>query len=146
MSHVSTIKIEIKDLESLKKACKTLGLNFVENKVSYKWFGTFVGDHPLPEGFTKEDLGKCDHAIQIEGNKQAYEVGVVARKDGKPGYELLWDFWGGGYGLEEAIGKDGGKLVQNYSIEVATKAALMDGYAVTRYNKPDGRIFLEVTK
>lgn len=119
MSHVTTLKIEILDLQSLRDACKAAGLQFKEGQQTYKWFGRHVGDYPLPKGFTQKDLGKCNHAIGIS-KKDAYEIGVC-EKDGK--ITLLWDFWQGGYGLEEVAGKDCNKLVNAYTKIVAVKEA-----------------------
>jgi len=120
MSHVTTIECEIKDLEALKAACEKAGLEFRENQKTYKWYGTHVGDYPLPEGFTKEDLGKCDHAIGVPGKKGAYEIGVVKQGDK---YTMLWDFWNGGYGLEAVAGKDCENVTDAYATEVALKEA-----------------------
>ena len=124
MSHVSAIELEIKDMDALKAACERLGLNFLEGKTTYRWFGTWMGDYPLPEGFTREDLGKCSHAISVPG--AAYEIGVVTR-NGKT--TLLWDFWSSG-GLERVLGRGGGKLKQAYAVEAATRAAKKGGYRV----------------
>ena len=120
MSHVTTIECEIKDLEALKAACKKAGLEFRENKKTYKWYGRHVGDYPLPEGFKKQDLGKCDHAIGVPGNKNAYEIGVVQQGDK---YTMLWDFWNGGYGLEEKAGHNCENVTDAYAQEVALKEA-----------------------
>jgi len=120
MSHVTCIDVKIKDLESLKVACKKAGLEFRENQKEYKWYGRSVGDYPLPEGFTAQDLGKCDHAIGVPGNDKAYEIGVVKQGDN---YTMLWDFWAGGLGLEEIAGKDCSNVTDNYATEVALKEA-----------------------
>jgi hypothetical protein len=39
MSHVTTINIEIRDLEALQAACAELGASFIENQTTYKWYG-----------------------------------------------------------------------------------------------------------
>jgi hypothetical protein len=140
MSHVAKIEMEIKDLAALEDAAKRLGMELVRNQRTYKWYGYSVGDYPLPEGFTKEDLGKCEHALRIPGNNRAYEVGVVARRDGRPGYTLLWDFWSGGYGLVDKVGKDGNKLKSEYTAAVAVKHYTSKGYRVQRSYKEDGTI------
>jgi hypothetical protein len=124
MSHVSTIELEIKDLDALKAACRRLGLEWREGQTTYRWYGTHVGDYPIPEGFTKEDMGKCTHAIRVPG--ASYEIGVVIR-NGKT--TLLWDFWGSG-GLERVLGQGGGKLKQAYAVEATTRAAKRQGYKV----------------
>ncbi len=143
MSHISTVSVEILDLECLRKAATKLGLYFREQS-TYRWFGNFVGDAPLPEGMTVEDLGKCQYAIGIEGNSEAYEVGVVKKKDGK-GYALHYDYWNGARGLEKIIGKDANMLKQAYSTSVARKAAIRAGYRVTEHVKSDGTIILKAT-
>jgi len=120
MSHITTIKVEIKDLQALRDACKAVGLEFRENQKTYKWYGQSMGDYPLPVGFTKKDLGKCDHAIGVKGKRDAYEIGVCMR-DGK--YTMLWDFWNGGFGLQEIAGTDCCNLTQAYARNVSVKEA-----------------------
>ena len=120
MSHVTVIDVQIKDLEALKIACKKCGLEFRENKKTYNWYGRHVGDYPLPEGFTKKDLGKCDHAIGVPGKDNAYEIGVVKQDNN---YTMLWDFWNGGYGLEALAGKDCENVTNAYTTEIALKEA-----------------------
>lgn len=145
MSHVVDMKIEIRDMQALEKACSRLGLELVKNQKTYKWFGRSVGDYPVPEGFTADELGKCDHAIRVKGNAGAYEVGVVKRKDG-PGYQLIWDFWQGGYGLQEKIGADGGLLKQHYAAQVAKKQLLREGYRVEERINRHGDLLLKFTE
>lgn len=146
MSHVAKIEMEIKDLGCLAKAAEHLGLEFVQGQQTYRWWGHSVGDYPLPVGFSEQELGKCEHALRIPNNKYAYEVGVVPRKDGKPGYTMLWDFYGGGYGLQEKIGKDGNKLKQEYAVQVAMKHARQQGYTVSRQLKQDGSVVLKAVR
>lgn len=141
MSHVAKIEIEIKDLETLDAACKRIGCTLVKGQTSYAWFGQHIGDYPLPEGFTAEDMGKCQHAIKVPG--ASYEIGVTARRDGRPGYTLLWDFWSSG-GLEAQLGQGGRKLVQAYGVEAATRAARRQGYHVTETAREDGTVVLKV--
>ncbi len=147
MSHVAEIKLQIKDLAALEKACKQLGLELVRDQKTYRWFGRSVGDYPLPEGFTAQDLGKCDHAIRIPGDSRAYEIGVVKRKDGKPGYQLLWDFWAGGHGMTQKVGGNQAVKLQNeYAAAVAVKHYVSQGYRVQRQVKEDGRIVLTASR
>lgn len=120
MSHVTMIDIQIKDLAALNDACAELGLEFRENQKSYKWYGQHVGDYPLPEGFKKKDLGKCDHAIGVPDNERAYEIGVVKRGGN---HILLWDFWNGGYGLQNKVGDGCHLLTDKYAEKVAIKEA-----------------------
>lgn len=115
------------------------------NQKTYRWFGRSVGDYPLPAGFKAEELGKCEHAIRIPGDRNAYEIGVVKRRDGKPGFQLIWDFWQGGYGMEEKVGKEACRLRQEYSLAVPTRIAKRNGYQVTRTLREDGHVILRAT-
>lgn len=148
MSHVATIAIEIKDLDALEAAANELGLELVRDKTSYKWYGRSVGDYPLPVGYTKNDLGKCDHVLRIPGNAAAYEIGVCRRRDGKAGYTLQWDFYAGGYGMTAKVGGDKApKLVQGYATHVAIKAARAGGFRVIgRSVKADGTVLVQVQR
>lgn len=126
MSHVATIDVVITDLQSLKDACKARGWVFVEGQRKYRWYGTWVGDTPMPAGMTKADLGKCDHAIKIPGC--TYEVGVVRQPDDT--YGLAWDYWGTG-GLVKALGgQKAPKLVQAYATEKMKNEARRMDYAL----------------
>lgn len=143
MSHVCKVDFEFKDLESLKRAALDVGCEFVEDK-TFNWFKTHVGDYPLPEGFTREDMGKCDvGVIRVKNaSAQTYEVGVCSRRDGKKGYTLLFDFWQGGYGLEKAIGSKADKLKQAYAVRVNTKTLQREGFRVKRTVDAQGRVHL----
>jgi hypothetical protein len=141
MSHVAKIEVEIRDLEALAAACQRIGCELHMGQREYAWFGTSVGDYPLPEGFKAADLGKCEHAISVPG--ASYEVGVVARRDGRQGYTLLWDSWSSG-GLERKLGQGASRLVQAYGVEAATRAARRQGYSVTETTREDGAIVLKV--
>lgn len=138
MSHVAIIVCEIRSLEALKAACARLGLEFREGQLTYEWYKRWIGDYPLPHGFTKEDLGHCEHAIRVPG--ATYEVGVVYR-EGK--YTLLWDFYSLG-GLKQALGEDGQRLVQAYTVEAAKLEAVNQGYTVWEEQLRDHSIRLHV--
>lgn len=145
MSHVATVDLHVKDLDALAAAAQDCGCELIRGQESYKWFGKSVGDYPLPEGFAAQDLGKCAHAIRIPGAANAYEVGVVARRDGKPGYTLLWDFWRGGFGLQDKIGDGAKKLRAAYAVQVAVKKLRATGARVT-ITKQEGKTVIRATK
>jgi hypothetical protein len=147
MSHVAKIELVVKDLAALRSAAQACGLELVEGQKKYKWWGHSVGDYPIPKGFTAEDLGKCDHALRVKGNPDAYEIGVVRRRDGQPGFELLFDFYGSyGAPLRQAVGQDGGKLKQEYAASVATRHYQSQGFVVRRSLGADGKIVLTCDK
>jgi hypothetical protein len=139
MSHISKIELEIQSLEDLKLACRRLGFTFVENQKTYKWYGRWVGDSPLPEGINQDELGKCDHAISIP--ECSYEIGIVKRGSK---YILLWDAWHTG-GLEQKIGKDAGILKQAYTIERIKREAKLKHYQIREIRKDQSiRLVLRV--
>jgi len=142
MSHVADMGLEIHSLDALKEACKLLGLEFCENQTTFRWYGQHVGDWPLPAGFKKQDMGKCLHVIKIPNNSQAYQVGVAKNPLG-PGYSLLWDFWAGGYGLQEKIGANGILLKQAYTMARTKKELEKKGYRTLMKKKQNGTMRLE---
>src|ERR1039458_6688516 len=107
MSHIVSIKLVIRDLDALIAAVKALGLEFMRGQKTHRAFAS--------------NVGQCDYAIRVPGNDRAYEVGVVREATGD--YTPQCDFWRGGYGLEEKIGKDGQKLIQEYAAQVTQKWA-----------------------
>lgn len=146
MSHVVDIDIEIKDLDALESACNELGLELIRDQKTYKWWGHHVGDYPLPEGFSKSDMGKCDHAVRVKGNSEAYEVGIVKRRDGRPGYTMLFDFFAGGKGLMAKIGDKAERFTQEYSVQVNMKKARQKGFTVTRKTNAAGEVILNARR
>jgi hypothetical protein len=148
MSHITKIKIQIKSLTALESAARTCGLE-LRKQNTYKWYGRSVGDYPLPEGVTADQLGKCDYALAIPGNSHAYEVGVMTNPDGT--FNLLWDFWQGGFGLQAAIGNDGNRLITEYTLEAAQEAAQSQGWYTERETEslkiyhPDGLITVDAS-
>ncbi len=139
MSHVAKMTTVITDLDALKKAAEICGLEFREGQMFYNWYGRHVGDYKLPEGFKASDIGKCVHALSIAGTpilgkvtpSSAYEVGVVKKKNGE-GYELLWDFFAGGNGLQQKIGgkEDCNRLVNEYNRAMMENVAESQGLAL----------------
>lgn len=150
MSHVASIELEIRDLDALAAACESLGLELVRDQKTYNWWGTSVGDTPLPVGYAKEELGKCQHAIRIKGTnlngsinrREAYEIGLSARRDGKAGFIMLWDTYQGGNGLVEKVGGEKAeKLCQGYGVEVAMRIAKRQGFRVVKKEiRSDGSV------
>lgn len=145
MSHVVEVDISIQDLDALEEAAKMLGLELVRGQNTYRWFGRSVGDYALPAGYKVSDLGKCEHALRIPGDNKAYEIGVSKRRDGKPGYSLVWDFFAGGYGMEKKVGENCQKLEQAYTVALACRHYRRKGYSVRTETKHD-RILVKARK
>jgi hypothetical protein len=141
VSHIVTIETKLHDLGAIRAACSRLGFTFVEGQQSYKWYGEWVGDTPMPEGMSKADLGKCNHAIRVPG--ASYEVGVVQHPSGA--YTLAWDWWGDGGLLPHMGDQKAGRFMQAYGIEVARRAATRAGHTIRGERVlADGTIRLQV--
>lgn len=132
MSHVVTIDVLVTDLDALQAAAEQLGMELVKQS-TYKWYSRFMGDYPLPEGFSSSDLGKCEYAMRVKNaGPETYEVGVVKRRDGQPGFTLLYDFWQGGGGLVAKIGENAVNIKREYALAVAAKEMRRQGFRVSR--------------
>jgi hypothetical protein len=115
MSHTSVIELEIKDLDTLEVACKVLGCTLIKNQKTYKWWGRYEGDYPLPDGFEVKDMGKCEHAIRVPDAN--WEIGVVKDPLNKKNYKLIYDFYGEeGEKIERVCGSKLGKFKGAYTI------------------------------
>jgi len=134
MSHLAKIELEIKDLAALRAAVQNLGYEFRENQTTYAWYGRWVGDSPLPDGVSQEELGKCSHAIRVPGC--SYEIGIVRKG---PNYVLLWDFWHAG-GLSKVIGNNAGVLKQAYALERIRREARLKHYKFREKLLPNNTI------
>ena len=140
MSHIAIIKAQIKSLKALQLACKKKGFIWKEDQDHYRWFGHHVGDYPIPNGMTKEDMGKCLHAIEIPGCN--YDVGVIKNPMGGKDYKLIWDFWKDGT-LKNKLGNDAGKLVSAYEVEQTKLAAKLNNH-ICREKETDTEYQLEI--
>jgi hypothetical protein len=154
MSHVVSLNFYIDDLDCLETACKNLGLELRRGQKEYKWFGEWREDYnedsaAYKQGIKPEDYGKCEHAIVVKDNPKAYEIGLVPRTDGKPGYQMAYDFWAGGHGLMEKVGENASKLCQQYSLAQHMKrgvALQQQGFRVQQQTDSNGRIHLTYTR
>jgi hypothetical protein len=128
MSHITKIQTKIYNISSLAEAAEQLGLEFIENRRTFRCFGW--GDT------------SCDHVLKVSGNSTAYEVGLKLSHDGS--YELKFYDFDGGYGLMKKIGAAAGLLLQRYAVVEATRLARIQGYSVTESLCEDGSVELEI--
>lgn len=130
MSHVVTlVGVPIRDIDSLKTAAERLGGKLIKSS-TYRWFGTHVGDYPLPAGFTKSMLGKCEYKITFP--ETDYDIGIYRKSPNEFG--LIYDFYGPNGGkLKKYLqrktldGVTGCPLLVEYSAVEAEKAAMSIG-------------------
>lgn len=95
MSHFTTIKTEIKDIDALKAACAELGLSVEANAKA--------------RGYQKNTLAG-DYVIRLKG---PYDVAVRQETNGQ--YSLHTDFWQGH--VENELGKGFGTLKQLHQLD-----------------------------
>lgn len=155
MSHVTDVKMRVKDIDALEEACTAIGLELRRDQKSYAWWGSFVGDSNRYGEHTPEEMGKCAHAIRVKGTKPQngaygpWEIGVIAAKDGN-GFKLFYDTYGGaGNALSEKVGADANSLRQAYSEAVSTKKVSKLrklGFRVSREQLESGHVKLKLKR
>jgi hypothetical protein len=133
MSHVSSVELEVKDLDALERAVQSCGLELVRGQTSIRWYGRHVNDYHGADaahkhGISPSEYGKCAHAIRIPNNKEAYEIGVRDKGDGT--YQLYYDFWGPGGAIVKLVGKGCEKLKQHYAKAVAIQTLQKKGFTI----------------
>lgn len=137
MSHVAHVEVYVTDLDVLDAACKRLGLELQRDKTEWCWWGNDVGDSDLAQGFNRSQFGRGDHAIKVAGTNPRmgsvgpWEIGLVKRPDGQPGWALLYDQFGmHGRMLEAAAGSGLSKLKRELAVESAKAEMYRMGYQV----------------
>lgn len=125
MSHIATVDLQIFNLEALKIAAASVGLEFLENQKNFRAYRA---------------VNPCVHALRVIGMPNAYEIGLATRGDGS--YALLWDNYANGQGLCDKIGEDAGLLLQAYGIQAAIADAELEGMTYQQETDAEGNIFL----
>lgn len=148
MSHVTEVKVKVKDLDALEEAAVACGLELKRDKTKFNWYGHFVGDTTPPAGRNPKDYGKCDHVLALPGG--GYEIGVVKALDGD-GYDLMFDSWGDGRRLVRATGgMNMPKLKAEYACAVTKRKVdatlARRGFKVTREDLPNHHIRLKLRR
>jgi hypothetical protein len=111
-------------------------MTLVRNAKTIKWFGAWVNDYHGTDaafnfGIKPEDYGKCDHAIEIPNDPNAWSIGLVNQGNDK--YKIYFDFWGSeGRKLVDKIGRHGEKLHQQYVKAKVTKELKTKGFTLTK--------------
>jgi len=120
VSHFTTIKTQIKDVEALRSAVNELGLQLLANTEA--------------RGYISNKT-KGDFVIRLKG---PYDVALNQQPDGTFG--LTTDWWDGH--VEKEVGSNFGRLLQLYGVHKATVEAKKKGYSVLRRHQPNGSIKL----
>jgi len=122
MSHFTTIKTQIKDIEAFRSACGELGLTVLQSANARGYY---------------ENKIKGDFVIQLKG---PYDIALNRQPDSSYGFTA--DLWAGH--VEKEVGKNYGRLLQLYAVHKATKEARKKGHFVSRSAKKDGSIKLVI--
>lgn len=122
MSHFTTIKTQIKDIDALRCACDELGLALVQDGKA--------------RGYAN-NKSKGDYVIQLKG---PYDIALNNQPDGSFG--ITADLWEG-Y-VEKEVGKNYGRLMQLYAVHKATREARKKGHLTRRSQQNDGSIKLVI--
>jgi len=122
MSHFTTIKTQIKDIQALRSACTEMGLSLVQDAQARGYY---------------ENKTKGDYVIKLKG---PYDIALNKQPDGSFG--ITSDLWEG-Y-VEKEVGKNYGKLMQLYAVHKAIQEARKKGHLTRRSQQHDGSIKLVI--
>jgi len=123
--------------------------------------GRLVNDWPKPAGMTEADIGNnaaavisiTDEEKKAKGKHNAYDVAVIPNVDPKTGevtYSLCHDFFAGGYGIEDYVGRTEvdsrtkktksahGNVLMHYQMMCAKLAAEEAGHSIEFNKLEDG--------
>lgn len=118
MSHFTTIKTEIRNVAALKEAARALGLTLEE------------------KGEVRGYAGRTTNADYVIRLASDYDIGFCLTKDKT--YEIVADWFSPS--VAQAIGKNGGRLLQEYSYAVLKMEARRRGQMITRKTLEDGTV------
>ena len=110
MSHFTTIRTQIRDVEALRAASSELGLELLQNAEA--------------RGFYTETQ-KGEYVIRLKG---PYDIAANRLPDGT--LSMTTDWFAGE--VEREVGPDYGKLIQLYGVHKATMEARKKGWTVQR--------------
>lgn len=143
MSHVDTHHLDITDLSLMPAVAAALGGEYIQ-ATTYRWWGRHVGDHPLPQGFAVEDMGKCVGKISFPGCD--WDVGIVPSRTRPGTYDAIYDFYGHeGQKLQQNVGANCERIKQQYGLMAMRAHCARRGIRVSETRLPDGTIRLVAT-
>ena len=120
MSHFTTIKTQIKDIDALHSAIQEMGLSLLQKTTA--------------RGYYENNI-KGDYVIRLKG---PYDIAVNKQKDNT--FALTCDWWDGH--VEKEVGQNYGKLLQLYGVHKAIREAKRKGHLVQRRPQENGAIKL----
>ena len=144
MSHIASVQCYVTDLADARVAAEACGFTFMEGQTAYKWYGVWMSDSNLAPGHDPKDFGTCQHALRLKDhNRTDYEIGLVPRIDGQPGWELLHDnFSSYGRRLEAKAGPGLVTLKNEIAAAASLRVLQRQGFRVRRTVAESGEIQL----
>ena len=120
MSHFTSIRTEVRDLEALNDACVEMGLRLLKDTPCRGYAGA---------------TRMAGHVIQLKG---PYDIAVDPADGGRYGFTTDW--WAGH--VEQEVGPAYGRLLQSYGVHKTIRAARSRGLRTTRNLQSDGSVVL----
>lgn len=136
MSHITDIKLRIRDLDAAEEAGLKCGLELRRNQTTYDVY------------YSK---GTCDHALALPNavRGQDYEIGLVKAADGD-GYDVKWDPFNQRRLIAAVGDTNANKFRREYAAAVAMRRAKTQlsrkGFSVQRQDLDGGRIRLRLVR
>jgi len=122
MSHFTTIKTQIKDIEALRTTCAELSLELLQNAEARGY------------GSSRQ---RGEFVIRLKG---PYDVALNRQTNNT--YGLSTDWWDGH--VEKEVGSNYGRLLQLYAVHKTAREARKRGLSVQRALRTDGSIKLTI--
>ena len=122
MSHFTTVRTEVRDLEALRDACIELDLALESGIMCRGYAGTNRTAH---------------HVVRLKG---PYDIAVDPSPEDGGSYALTTDWWGGH--VEHEVGAGFGRLLQSYGVQKTMREARTRGLRFSRCIEPDGCVLL----
>ncbi len=122
MSHFTSIKTEVRDLDALLQACVELDLKLTPQFPCRGYAGV---------------LRKADYTIELRG---PYDIAVDPSPEKDGTFALTTDWWDGHVAKEVGVGY--GRLLQAYGIHKTFREANARGLRATRRLEADGSVLV----
>jgi hypothetical protein len=122
MSHFTSIKTQVRDLDALREACTDLGVELLTG-VPCRGYATATRS--------------CAHTIRLKG---PYDIAVDPSPDDDGTHGLTTDWWDGH--VQREVGPKFGRLLQSYGVHKTLREARSRGLRATRLSQADGSVLL----
>lgn len=127
MSHLATVKSQLKSIEAIRMACRELGVVLREGgRARY---------------FNARQSDECDFTIELPKPHDRYSVGLKRQPDGT--FALVADDMVAGW--DTKLGRNYGKFKQEVSFATLRLEAQRKGLRLTREMQPNGTLLAVMT-